>query len=300
MKRASASKPAIRAVRRSSSGWNSGVDGAVALEQPEDLGALLLGAAEPGHPLGARRRARSPSARSSAAASASVGVEDLVAALAVALGRVHRDVGVAQQVLDDAVADLADRDADARLHVERLAGDLERLAHGGEHALGDLDRLRALADALEQDPELVAAEAGRGVAGAQAAAQALGDLDEQLVAGGVAERVVDRLEVVEVEHADGDEVALAGGAVQGVLDAVVEERAVRQLGERVVEGAVAQLGLGGLALGDVAAGEDDAADVRVVAHVGDRGLDVDVAGRRCACRRHSTRRALDARRRAAR
>jgi hypothetical protein len=62
--------------------------------------------------------------------------------------------------------------------------------------------------------------------------------------------------------------------VQRVLDAVVEERAVGQLGQRVVEGAVAQLGLGGLALGDVAARQDDALDVLVVAHVGDRALEV--------------------------
>ena len=49
------------------------------------------------------------------------------------------------------------------------------------------------ADVLEQDGELVAAEAGGGVGRrGRAPSRRLRDLDEQLVAGGVAERVVDR------------------------------------------------------------------------------------------------------------
>ena len=53
-----------------------------------------------------------------------------------------------------------------------------------------------------EDRELVAAEAGDGVVGAQRVAQALAADLEQAVAGGVAERVVDLLEVVEVEEGD--------------------------------------------------------------------------------------------------
>ena len=51
---------------------------------------------------------------------------------------------------------------------------------------------------LEQHGELVAPEAGHGVTGPGRASQPLGDGDEQLVAGGVAEAVVDHLEVVDV------------------------------------------------------------------------------------------------------
>ena len=50
------------------------------------------------------------------------------------------------------------------------------------------------------DRELVAAEAGDDVVGAQHAAQPLGHGDEQPVAGAVPERVVDELEVVEVDE----------------------------------------------------------------------------------------------------
>ena len=76
----------------------------------------------------------------------------------------------------------------------------------------------------------------------------------------------------------------ASGArpAQRVLDAVVEQRAVGQSGERVVEGAVAQLLLERLALFDVAGGDDDAPDPRVAEQVGrDRG-DVPVRAVRVA------------------
>ena len=61
------------------------------------------------------------------------------------------------------------------------------------------------------------------------------DLLQQAVAGVVAERVVDLLEVVEVDqhHGRGDVRAAAGG--DRLLDAVAEERAVGQAGQRVVQ-----------------------------------------------------------------
>ncbi len=55
------------------------------------------------------------------------------------------------------------------------------------------DRVGVVVDVLAEDDELVAAEAGHGVAGAQrVAAAARATCDEHLVAGLVAEAVVDR------------------------------------------------------------------------------------------------------------
>ena len=87
----------------------------------------------------------------------------------------------------------------------------------------------------QQHAELVAAEAGDGVALAERLLQAVRDLLQQAVARVVAERVVDLLEVVEVDqhHGRGDVRAAAGG--DRLLDAVAEERAVGQAGERVVQ-----------------------------------------------------------------
>ena len=88
--------------------------------------------------------------------------------------------------------------------------------------------------------------------GRRAELRRMADVDEQAVAGLVAERVVDDLEAVEVEEEDGDAALAPARAPQRLAEAVEEQRAVGQPGERVVQRAVGELELGALALGDVA------------------------------------------------
>ena len=64
-------------------------------------------------------------------------------------------------------------------------------------------------------------------------------------------------------------------AVERVADAVGEERAVREPGQRVVERLVAELRLEPPALGDVSRGDDDARDVLVVEEVVEDALELD-------------------------
>lgn len=91
-------------------------------------------------------------------------------------------------------------------------------------------------------------------------AQALRELDQQLVAGGMAERIVDVLEMVEVEEGERDVAAgRTGGDRRG--DQMPQLRAVGQAGEDVVIGEPRDLGAGLLALdregAEVDAGIDD-------------------------------------------
>ena len=72
-----------------------------------------------------------------------------------------------------------------------------------------VERHRGVGDVLDQDGELVSAEARGRVGRAHGLEQASGDLPQHLVARGVAEAVVDRLEVVEVEEDDRDARVLA-------------------------------------------------------------------------------------------
>ena len=130
----------------------------------------------------------------------------------------------------------------------------ERLGEGGGDPLGDRDRLAVVGETVDQDPELVAAEAGDDVAGAQVGAQPRRDGAQQGVAGVVAEAVVDELEVVEVEEEDPDRRAGDRGAAERVVDRVDEAEPVGQAGEGVVEDAVAERPVGGVALEGV--GED--------------------------------------------
>ena len=104
--------------------------------------------------------------------------------------------------------------------------------------LGDLR-----AAGLDQDGELVAAEPRRQLLGTHVAAQALGEGDEQLVAGRVAEVVVDRLEPVQVDEEHDRLGAVGRCALERLVDAGVEEAPVRQARERVVERLVAELRL---------------------------------------------------------
>ena len=68
----------------------------------------------------------------------------------------------------------------------------------------------------------------------------LGDGDQELVAGGMAERVVDDLEVVEVEEQD-DRHPVGLPVAEVLRDLLGEQGPVRQVGQRVVVGLVAEL-----------------------------------------------------------
>ena len=82
--------------------------------------------------------------------------------------------------------------------------------------------------------ELVAAQPRDGVRLAHGAGQPLRDRLQQLVAGVVAQRVVDPLEVVEVEEQAGDVRAVALRLREDLPQPLVEQRAVGQAGQDVV------------------------------------------------------------------
>ena len=144
-----------------------------------------------------------------------LGVEEDAAGAAAFLGPVHRRVGVADQQLGAGrllVVRAGDGDADRGGDEVLDAVDREGLGEGGGDAVGDRDRLAFVGEAVDQDPELVAAEAGDDVAGPQVGAQPRRHRPQQGVAGVVAEAVVDQLEVVEVEEEDPDRRAGDGRA----------------------------------------------------------------------------------------
>ena len=199
-----------------------------------------------------------------------VGVEQLVAALAAALGAVHRGVGVAQDVLRALVAEGAPGDADADRGVDLLLAQRDRVAQLGEDPVGDADRVARVLHVRQEDPELVAGQARERVVGADALLQQLGEGDQQAVADRVAEAVVDVLEAVEVEAEDGEGGAALADAGEGRVEVLPEGLAVGEAGQRVVQRVVAgallagaQGDLGAAAAGDVAGDDLDAGDLAV-------------------------------------
>ena len=79
----------------------------------------------------------------------------------------------------------------------------------------------SVAQAFENDDELVAAEAGDCIRLAERAAQTLRDLRQEQVAGRVSARVVERIEVVEVEKKNGPAHAAAAGRRQCLTEPVL-------------------------------------------------------------------------------
>jgi len=146
---------------------------------------------------------------------------------------------------------LAVDDAATEGDLQQLVGLLVRPGGAGD-----------VADGLKHR-EFVAAEPRHDIVEPHRAAQPGRYLEQQRVARRVAERIVDLLEAVEIEHQDSDAGVGAASAMQRLADAVVEERAVREPGERVVQRLVlVQLGLADQRLLGVIAGQIGVAVLR--------------------------------------
>jgi hypothetical protein len=134
---------------------------------------------------------------------------------------------------------------------------IERLVGQQHQRVGACGMFRAAGDPdADADPRL--AESGkqmgtaerRGVILADAFQQLSGDFLQQGVAGGVAEPVVDVLEAVEIEAEQRAGIA-AIGLCQRIVEACIEQQAVRKLGPAVVPGQEFDLRFGAAPLGNV-------------------------------------------------
>ena len=171
------------------------------------------------------------------------------------LGHVHRDVGSLEESLDVRAMIREESDADARLHLEGETVNREWLLEGRPQLARDRNGRLGVEHLREQHAELVPAEARDGVALAKGVAEPDADLLQQLVAARMPEGVVDLLEAVEVhDHHRGRDVVPARRCERRV-DAVVEERPVRQVGQGVMERLVL-VHLGLMAQGSRGTGDD--------------------------------------------
>ena len=164
----------------------------------------------------------------------------------------------------------ADADSDPRLAVAEIV----RLADRLDDPFAQAPDVGLAARARLDDGELVAADACDRVAVAKQAAQTIRDHPDHLVAGSVAQSVVDLLEAIEIEHQQGDLLAGAAVSAQRLRQPVLEQGAVGKAGELVVE-------RGGVAAGmdvlDVACGTGNA--TIPAARAGARVTGVDFAPR---------------------
>ena len=88
----------------------------------------------------------------------------------------------------------------------------------------------------QQDRELVAADAEGAVRPAQLAGQRSGERDQAAVARAVAALVVDPLEVIEIDHREGQRRAVPSGDHPLALELLLEPTVVAEAGQRVAQG----------------------------------------------------------------
>ena len=124
-------------------------------------------------------------------------------------------------------------------------------------------------EAVDEQRELVAGQAAQHRFRRQHPREPLGQHFQHAVAGGMAEGVVDLLELVHVDVQQRQAEPGAPRARDRLLQQVLELHAVRDLGQRIVARQVADAALGALALGDVARDVHLAGEVGVVG--GDAG-----------------------------
>ena len=107
-------------------------------------------------------------------------------------------------------------------------------------AVGEQHDALAIVHVLGEHAELVAAQPREHFAGAHLLAHHHRQLRQQLVARDVARRVVDHLELVEVDVQQGTWRPACGQPRQRLLDLAFEFAAIEQLGQRVMAGLVGQ------------------------------------------------------------
>ncbi len=139
--------------------------------------------------------------------------------------------------------------------------------HRAADAVGDDDGVVAPIELVAQDHELVTAEPGDGVTGPDRCSEPLRDRDEEVVTGGMAEAVVDHLEVVDIQEQHRDRTGLAAGALERVVDAVEEQCPIGESREGVVEGLTIERSFERPSIRDVTAVEHDRLDVGIVEEV---------------------------------
>ena len=161
-----------------------------------------------------------------------------------ALGLVERGLGLVDQDLGGLVAGIEQRAADRGGKTRRAFADVVGRRENLDQHLG-LFAGRFLAEHhREQEGEFVGADARHRRLAVHRSAQPLRHLDQDVVAGLVAEQIVDRLEPVEIDDADGERRRIVGPIGNQAVDLVEEPPHVAEPGQRVRERQIRSLPVG--------------------------------------------------------
>ena len=167
------------------------------------------------------------------------------------LRRVERKIGVLQDFIGIRTVVRRDRNTDAGSGRHLMIAEIERLAKRFSDSLGQSSGLRNRICHVLDNRELIAAEPGDQGGFSHASTQARRDGLQQDVSCRMSERVVDLLETVEIEHQNRQLGSPSARDCKGVFQPLLEQHAIWQVGERVVQGHIGNLGFRPPLLGDV-------------------------------------------------
>ena len=164
--------------------------------------------------------------------------EELIVVASAVFRLVHRKVGIFEQSLGvDCVIRIRD-DPDAGGDINRVLADLVRLVQRHQDLLGADARVFGVHHLGQQDHEFIAALPAHRVGVAHAGEQALGGALQQFVPDRVAQRVVDVLEVIQIEEKQRELFLAPLRQADRLSQPVAEQDPVGQFGEAVVLGQV--------------------------------------------------------------
>ena len=194
------------------------------------------------------------------------GFKEVIGRAAFRLGLVKRQIGVLDQLIGAGAIARPHGNAHRSADLDLLAADIHRRPHRLDDAVRHLGRQIAPFNGPEQQREFVPAQPRQQVGFPRRAPQAHGRLLDHLVAHGMAERVVDRLEMIkiDIEHC-GLLAAIETGFHLGHL--LEKFDAIGQVGQRVMARQMLDARLGLALLGNIFMGGHPAAILhRMVLH----------------------------------
>ncbi len=186
-------------------------------------------------------------------------IEETIAVAAGGFRPIEREIRHFQQIVGLGVVLECRRNADAGADTDIAPVDLERLAQHLDDAVRQrLGGTELVALAGLNDGEFVAAEPGQNIGLAQQRFQTGRHFDQQGIAGGMAERIVDLFETIEVQQENGEGLLQAALPRRGFVDFLNERSAIGETRQRVMVRQKGDALLGLLPLGDVLDDGNDA------------------------------------------
>jgi hypothetical protein len=167
--------------------------------------------------------------------------KELVGVAAAFLGTVHGHIGILHQRLGVTAILRINTDADAGADEKLLSDGDWCILQDIEDLFGNMRDGDRCANVLDDNQELITAQAANRIGFPHQFAQAPRHLAENAVTDLVAKGVVDVLEAIEIDKKDGQSCLITVRTLNGFVQSVAKQQAVGQTGQGVVVSLVIQL-----------------------------------------------------------